>query len=608
MFYLDGVQIDEPTGWSGVYWTRVRNPEYFGIWRQKTATVKGVGEVGFSGDERDYLRMLWKKHSGNAKSQFEVMENDIPLYSSAVDFGNWSDNGRFFNVNFRDEDVQLDSLAETLVQIEPEIQIHFPEQAISAGIAYAIGADFSTQFSGGRHSIPLTTGSNSAGNGLSVSTLGAVESIYRNGSDKDTTVRVEGSILGKWAGSGNVSISLETWIDGVRKDTKVIAVVPVSMTEQKVFLAGTIQVPVGYNVQLNVTVSGGSTIQYNQQSSITIYEDSAVTSQFVWGLTWLQAIRKTVKALCGDSVTISSRFLTTGTGARRTITSEANLRGVRSKMQVSLKSLLKDFCTIENLAVWKRESVLFIETKSEMIKRVGRSRIDGYAQLLETPLLVEAPLPCYVSTIGVSYSNWKSSTQAGLDEFCSERTFVTSQTSLKSNFNMPISSVSASGKIMESLRRNISAEKADTNQDQNLFVIAATKKGDYYLADTGKVYGVIDPAAAINGELSPRQILKRWANCFGVSGTAVFQSGSGNNEAQIDWEPENANIQPPAKLLFTGKKVTIQTAMKLKQYSELGEVIEYVDHDGAERSFLVSGDSYRFTGGMLTISGYQLNE
>ena len=608
MFYLNGTEVQEPVGWDGVYWQRVRNPEYFGVWRQRTAAIKGVGEVGFEQDERQYLQQLWARNFANASALFEVREGGQSLYSAEIDFGLWSDDGRRFNVSFRDEDIQLDTMADIKTTIEPKIQIQMPQQAISTGISYTIGKDFLTSFSTGTRQVLPWSSSESGkdGNGLSVTDLNQFESIYRNGSDKDTSVRLEGLLMVKWSGSGIVTIKAETSQDGTNKESKIIGLVPISATEQRVYLSGSIEVPRGYNLKLLIETGGSVTALYNSASSLTIYEDSASSEAFVWGLTWRQAVESLLVALVGDSVKLSSNFLTKGNGAERTLTSERNLRGFKTGIQVSLKSLLKDMIAIENLAVWKRNGILYIETKADMLKMVGRGRIQFFDSLVHSPVVAES-LPMFISNCKVSYQNWKSETGAGLDEFCSDRVFVSQQSKTKGGYTLQISTLSASGKIMESLRRNNSNDKADTNQDQNLFVIVAEKRGDLYQAKTGNVSGVLDSANAINGDISPRQILKNWSTLTATSGVFKFESGSGNVSAIVNGEPENSPVLP-TKPLFTGRYVTIGTGMTMKDYSQLGEVIEYIDHDGRERAFLLASDSYRFAKGQAILSGYELNE
>jgi hypothetical protein len=605
MFYLNGTQIDEPAGWSGVYWTRVRNSTYFGIWRHRTAKVMGVGEVGFTGEARHILRSLWKKYGVNASAIFEVSEGGEIIYQGEVDFAIHSDNGRYFNVSFRDDDTELDAQSSLVVAVEPQIQIRFPEQTISDGISYKIADGLSSPFFvlGNQHSVPFATEKNGEGNGLSVTTQLAVESIYRNSTDRKAILKLEGKVIGSWTGSGNVSFVAEVTQDGALKDTRTLSILSTSGSQQEVYISGSIEIQPG--AYLRVIVKGNTSLvaAYSTESFLTIYENSDTASSLVWGVTWKQAFEALVAKLSGGSVSISSNFLSKLDGAKRVITSERNLRGYRSPIQLSFKSLFEDCNAIDNLACWKQGNQLFIETKLGMIRRLSRSRITDY----ET--LVHSASPYFFSSYQVGYQNWQSGTAAGRDEFCTDRSYQTNQRKVKASMNIAVSKLSASGKTMEVLRRNSSSEKADTNQDEKLFVIEAEKSGSIYIAKTGGVANVINSDNVINANLSPRQILKRWSNILGVNGAATFSSGSGNYNAIVNGELESGKVDPAtATQLFSDQSVIIETGMTMRQYSEMGEIVEYNDHDGKDKAALVIDDSYRFSTGKVSIKAIQLSD
>ncbi|MCF2487461.1 hypothetical protein [Dyadobacter sp. CY347] len=602
MFYLNGTQINEPAGWSGVYWTRVRHPGYFGIWRHRTAKVMGVGEVGFDGEARYILQSLWKKYGVNASAIFEVREGGEVIYSAEIDFGIWKDNGRYFNVSFRDEDTELDSLSSMVVAIEPTVQIRLPQQTISAGIEYAIGEGLSrpARIDGSTHSVPFATSKSGEGNGLSASTLGAVEPIYRNSTDRKAILNLEGKVIGVWSGGGNFRLIAEVTQDGVLKDSRIISILSTSGFQQTSFISERIEIPQGAYLRLVVSGNNGLNVTYNADSFLTIFENSDSDSSLIWGLTFKQAIEGLLEKLTAGSVTLLSTYLSKGLGASRTLTSEMNVRGYRSKIQISFKSFFDDINVLDNLACWKRGNVLYIESKADMIGKVGRSRITDF----ET--LEHSGSPYYYSSYNVGYNNWQSGTAAGRDEFCTQRTYQTRQLKMKASLSILASSISASGKTMEVLRRNPNSEKADTSQDEKLFVIEADKIGSIYIARTGSVENVISPESAINGGLSPRNILNRWMNMLAVNGTATFTSGTGNITARIDGISESADVAPDSVQIFSDRSVIIETGMTMRQYSQMGEVVEYFDHDGAAKAALIIEDSYRFSTGKASIKAIEL--
>lgn len=604
MFYLNGTQIDEPAGWSGVYWERTRHPDYFGIWRQKTAKVMGVGEVSFTGEARHILRSLWQRHGANASTIFEVKESG-GLYQAEVDYGIWSDNGRYFSVGFRDENMELDALSSVVVAVEPQIQIRFPEQTISDGISYKIADGMESPFyvASNQHSIPFATSKNGEGNGLSVSTQSVVEPIYRNSTDRNAILTLEGQVNGIWNGGGEVKFVAEITQDGVVKDTRDLYITNAAPGQQKIYLSGRIEIPQGAYLRVTVKASAGLNVSYSVDSFLNIYENSNSESSLVWGLTWKQAIDALLLKLTNGSVTLSSDFLTKGDGARRVITSERNLRGYRSPLLLSFKSLFDDFNAIDNLACWKVADKLFIETKLGMVRKLPRSRITDYEKLEHTAS------PFFASSYTVGYSNWQSGTAAGRDEFCTERSYLTDQRKIKAARSIQVANLSASGKTMEVLRRNPSAEKADSNQDEKLFVIEAIKSDSIYVAVTGSVSDVLNPENVINGNLSPRSILKRWSSVLGVNGKADFSSGSGNFMAMVNGERENSGVDPTGiTQIFSDRSVLIETSMTMRQYSEMGEVVEYFDHDGSLKAALVMDDSYRFTTGKVSINAIELTD
>lgn len=605
MFYLNGTQIDEPVGWTGVYWTRVRHPGYFGIWRHRTAKVMGVGEVGFTGEARNILLSLWKKHRINASAIFEVEEGGEIIYQGEVDFAIFLDNGRYFNVSFRDEDTELDALSGLTVSIEPQVQIRFPEQTISDGIAYSIADGLSSPFyvSGTQHSIPFATSKNGEGNGLSVSTQSVVEPIYRNSTERKAVLTLEGKVTGIWNGSGNVEFAAEVTQDGVIKDSRTIYILSASGAQQQVYISSRIEVPQGSYLRVIVKGSAGMNVSYSVESFLTIYENAEAESSLIWGLTWKQAFESLVAKLTGGTVSVSSDFLTKGNGASRVLTSERNLRGYRSPLLVSFKTLFDDFNAIENLACWKRDGKLYLETKADMIKKLPRSRVYEYESL------EHSPSQFFHSSCEVGYANWQSETAAGRDEFCTSRSYMTDQTKVKSPMTISVASLSASGKAMEVLRRNPSSDKADTSQDERLFVIEARRSGNIYVAKTGDVSGVLSAETVINASLSPRQILKRWANVLGINGKATFVAGSGNYSASTFGEIESSNIDLASfPQVFTDRSVMIETEMTMQEYSQMGEVVEYTDHDGSRKAALSIEDSYRFSSGKVSIKAIELTD
>lgn len=602
MFYLNGTQINEPDGWQAVYWTRVRHPEYFGIWRQRTAMVMGVGEVGFDGEARLLLLALWNRDKINAHALFEVKDGDETIYSAEIDFAIHSDDGRHFNVGFRDEDTELDSLSDITVSLDPKILIQFPEQPISDGIAYKIGDGLSgtmriTTF---QHAIPFAADKSGEGSGLSVVTPTLLEPIYRNSSDRKAVLRMEGKVVARWSGSGDVTIIAQIIQNGVVKDERKISILQASSDFQDAFIAESVEIDPGGYMILLVSNSYGMLVTYSVDSFLNIYEDSADAPALVWGLSWKQIAEGLLQSLTSAGVTLNSNFLSKGLGANRVITSELNLRGYRSGIRISLRTLLLDMNAVDNLAIWKRGNQLFIETKADMLSKVGYGRITDY----ET--LIHSPSDFFASNYTVGYKNWQSDTAAGRDEFCTERVYITEQQKAKSSISISVESLSASGKTMEVLRRNPLTDKADTAQDEKLFVIEADRVGDTYVARTGNISGVINPDNVINAGISPRSILQRWMNTLGFNGKATFVSGSGNTKAVTYGKSESADVSPEDNQLFSGLDVSIETGMTNREYRDLGEVIEYYDHDSTLRRALIMEDSYRFSTGKTSIKGLQL--
>jgi hypothetical protein len=602
MFYLNGTQIDEPAGWSGVYWTRVRHPDYFGIWRHRTAKVMGVGEVGFDGEARYLLQSLRKKYGVNAAALFEVKDGGEVIYSAEIDFAVWNDNGRYFNVSFRDEDIELDSLSGVLFSVEPKIQIEFPEQPISDGLGYTVSSDFMNPFyAGARHSIPLATSKSGEGNGLSVETPANQEPIYRNGTNRKSVLQLQGNIIGIWQGTGNVELRAEVVQEGNVIDSRLVSVFNASGGQQHAHVLENIEIQPGAYLRLIVSSGSGLNVSYSAESYLTIYENAETKSALIWGVTWKQVIESLLANMTGGKVRLSSTYLSKGDGASRTLTSERNMRGYRSNLLVSFKAFWDDMNMIDNLACWRRGNTLHIEKKSDMIGKVGFSRIYDFESL------VHYPSPFYSSSYQVGYKNWQSGTSAGREEFCTERTYLTEQQKVKASRPLTVNTLSASGKTMEALRRNPNSDKADTAQDEKLFVIVADKAGSTYVSRTGHVEGVISPANVINADISPRRNLLRWINTLGVNGRAMFTAGTGNISAVCYNVSESAGVDPSQiPQIFTDRSLSIETGMTMRQYSELGEVIEYHDHDGELKSALIMEDSYRFTTGKVLIKAIEL--
>lgn len=604
MFFLNGTSIQDPVGYAGLYWTRVRHPDYFGIWRHRTAKVMGIGECGFDGEAANILRALWEKDGPQASAKFEVADGDQVIYSSEVDFGIRNDDGRFFKCGFRDEDVELDSLTSMMVSVSPKILIQFPQQPISEGLSYLIGQGLNGPFHipGTIHSVPFTTDKSGEGNGLSVTIPTELESIYRNGTNRKSVVKLEGKLIGKWAGYGSISVVAQVLQGAEVKDAKTIAILNVSSSEQTTFISSSVEVPQGGYLRLAVIGSSNLNVTYNSESFLTIYEDSELSTSQIWGMTFKQAIEGILSKLTNGKVTLSSHYLSKGIGATRMLTSERNLRGYKSDVRMNFKALFDDMNAIDNLACWKRGDVLYIETKEYMLGKVGRSRITNYESLNYSAN------PFFASFVNSGYKNWQSNTAAGREEFCTERTHFTKQQKMKSSMDITVKTLSASGKTMEILRRNPNSDKADTLQDEMLFVIVAKKSGSQFTAVTGDIDGVISSSNVINADISPRANLARWMNILGVNGDLFFSSGTGNISAKPGKVSEQKTLSASKyNQLFSKNYAMIETGMTMREYSEMGEVVDYFDHNGIERSALIMEDSYRFATGKATIKGIELS-
>ncbi len=605
MFYLDDTRIEQPDGWNSLYWQRVRNPVYFGIWRHATAMpLKGVGNVGFDGMGRKILRALYDKHGPDARCIFKAMQGGQVGYQSEVDFGAYNDDGKFFMAPFRDEDgVELDALADLVVGLTPQIQIELPQQPLSEGIAYEIDPGKRGAFvTATPYSLPLKAAQNGEGSALSVTNPFALEPIYRNSTNRTTQLKIEGKLIETVYGIGNYTVKAQVTADGTLRDEITLATVAPSGSSQATIISQAISLPPGAYLRIVGIPSTVMTVQHSGDSFVTLYENSQNAQSYVWGLTFKQAYEQLLAVLTGGKVRLQSGYLTKGDGKSRTLTSEPNLRGYKRAIQVSFKMLWEDDDSKDNLACWRRGDVLYIETKADMIKAVGRSYVGGsYSKL------VHGVNPFYASQIQGGYDLWSSGTAAGREEFCSLRGYQTQQTRIKASVDLTCRNISASGRLMEVLRRNPQGQNADSGYEERLFVIVADRVGATYKARTGGVSGVTSPATVINADISPRHNMQRWMNVYGINGTVRMSSGQANTSSQVRGVAENKPIEPGPQL-FTKRTVMIETAMKMQEYRGLGEVIEYIDHDGVARSFLVQEDMYQFGSGTAMLKGIELDQ
>lgn len=603
MFYLDDTKIKQPAGWAGAYWERKRNPAYFGIWRHQTAMVKGVGEVAFEGRGRELLKALFAKYGPNAQCLFYVEDGGQRGYQSEIDFAMWSDDGRFFNANFRDEQgVELDALSGLMVGLTPQIEIELPQQPLSAGIEYEIDPGQRGAFRAGDvYALPLKTTQNGEGSGLSVVSPFRLESIYHNNTSRTTRVELSGKLVGTFSGTGTLTAKVQITADGTVRDEVTLDILTASGTEQSAILSHVVAVPPGAYLRIVAAPSDSLTVVHSGDSFLTLYENAESADSYVWGLTFKQAFETLLQNLTNGKVTLVSNYLTKGDGASRLLTSEPNLRGYKRDVQISFKQLWEDADRMDNLAAWRRGDTLYIETKADMIRAVGRTAVDTYTKL------VHGPSDFFVSKIQGGFDLWSSGSAAGREEFCSLRGYQTEQQKVKESADLTCRNLSASGRLMEVLRRNPQGQSADSGYEEKLFVIVGDRTGATYRARTGGVSGVSKPDTVINADISPRRNMNRWMNVYGINGTLSLTSGQANTAAVVQGISESKALAPTTQL-FTGRMVMMDTSMTMRQYSALGEVIEYIDHDGQQRAFLVTEDNYRFGTGGAFLKGYELNE
>lgn len=240
-----------------------------------------------------------------------------------------------------------------------------------------------------------------------------------------------------------------------------------------------------------------------------------------------------------------------GCGSLEVLTKGLLIRQFPSDMPVSFQDVFNAANAIHNIG-------LGMEPDTDRGGSYERVRVEQMEYFYDSAIIMSCDnVPAikkqikaewYPSTIEIGFEKWETENSMGLDEFCTRRTYRTTQSETKNNVSKVCKFI-ASGYSIEVTRNKeyVDDSTKDWRLDNDIFIICV-KRNDTTPADLeveqgedctipASVTNVIDPATVYNYRISPIRNFMRWIKSFmgiyfhNVSATDskfVFTKGDGN--------------------------------------------------------------------------------
>lgn len=267
-----------------------------------------------------------------------------------------------------------------------------------------------------------------------------------------------------------------------------------------------------------------------------------------------EAASRVVESITDRCLTVKSDYygrtdsepyqaLADGCGSLRVITSGLRLRNAEGLNHfLSLKELFEGLRGIDNIGMGlEGTDILRIEPVEFFYK--------ANEKIMDMPFIPEGEFELQenkaYSIVKIGYAKWEIEAVNGLDEFNSNKEFITTLKSVNNTLDA-VSKFVAGGYAIEHTRQQQYAESgaADTTYDNETFIVCVVRGGTYsYTAEQGNIEnasGLYSPATAYNWRIRPMYNLMRWwkmiaqsyASLSSTVSKLMFSAGTGNIKAQ----------------------------------------------------------------------------
>ena len=612
-FYIAGVEIEQPNGLNGFYMERVRDKVFGGFIRQRTSSAKGIGQVQITDSKVcNLLAVVFKKYGIDAVTEFKIVQNENTIFIAEVDYANYStDEKGFASISFRDTGgvVDFDVNVEKEYELETYSKVYLEKTKLTGKATHTLDDNLkvlsvSVIYANSRRfylSVPIKVSKKDSvtnGVGLDVSDVSGVQQpFWRNTDTKPVSVTVGGYLEFSSSSNSNdlVKIYLINRTNGdARNNIELYSYTNnQTSTTHKIVIDKTLEVGVGGDVVL--FIEGQSDIEnYKiqfEKADLAIEQDLEVRGTFVKGIFAGALISKLIDTVSDGKYTYNDQ---TDFGTKLFFTNGFNLRGNTTNLKVIFMKLFMAMDKMFGLVLSIDKNVVTIRQSKDEYQLSGVFKLPNVNRLN-----LSALSDLYLSEIKFGYSEWKSETLLGNLEFNSPRTYDTGVKKTKSNLDLTINEVIASGRLIERVRRLQfeilkNNEKTDDKYDNSIFCLW-TNGQDVILGNSG-----------LNEHLNPINNLLNHEIDYGHNRGFYYRTGDGNVSENVGGVIQNKNIEE-TKGYFTGRKIVVEGSGTLKDYLSFGNVGLF-EHGGSNLRFWINSDTYRLQTNTYTVEGYEISE
>lgn len=563
---MDGTGVEEPEGFAGLYLEKVRNSRFGGILRKGIGRVRGVGEVMFTETIAcNILEQAFNKSKTDASVIYRVIdENGTVIVDSEINFSNFRKKRQGWSITLRDSGAveTLELQADRTVLITPNRTKVVKPILLATTATHEIDSA-NNVFSWKVPSVAASLNhyltwkanvsqSSVTGSPQSVAAFDRAAPVWINTTNATKTVQVVGRIT--VAHRANTAISGFFRIISGSEVLDRGFTVGTSLETKSYVIDQIVSVPVNGTIEIVAYFGDTRTdfsFEYHPDSYLSINQDAGLPETQVRCIKTGDALKSCVSDI-GLTLSLS------GVGDEL-ITTGKLLRGAGGKISTSFGALFDDMNRLKNLIAYQSGSNgLVIKPKADFLRSLG----DGLT-ITDVQDFEFAPAPILTNRIIVGYSRWQSYTPTGNEEIFGNEQFSTGLNKVDNLMNMLCSTLCASEKLIEYVRRL-------------QFQTGGTQAGKDYEED--------ERIFLVEGAPTPREIIQAWQSLWSASAETVAKTTGSPNTSTYT---VSAN-----EMFFTGKMCSLQAAINGKEWGQLDDVVTFYDDNGRKVRLYVLTATY----------------
>ncbi len=578
--YLDGnavsgILIEEPSGSAGVYFEKIRSRRFWGMLRNNIGRVRGIGEILFEEPMAiEILKAAKEKKSVDASVTYQMVDDTgAVLIDSEINFANIRVRRDGWSVTLRDSGFveALDMQADTRVNILPNKEVTLQALSLAQEKTHSVDPNLARvawKVNGLEKSLAHypawlaeTTRADATGDPATVTNVYQQQTIWRNTTAGERrlqlTARIVVSHRSATATNGRIVVYVINGNEVISYPTTSIVIT--SVLEKKTYAVDLIvNVPVGGElfVQNKDFDEESTDFEFNydvKESYLCVNQDIAIADSTAKVISSIDLL-KAISAKITPEITINNNVPELEADW---ITNGLQLRGIKSApLKASFGGIWDDVSKLYPLMLSRNtNNQIRITNRNDFL-----AGLTGGVVMWDVSSYEFVPnMNLLVSRVRVGFNRWQSGTPTGREEIYGNEDYSTDLKKISEIMDLVSMGLCASEKLMEAIRRmrfDWGGNRSDKDEvdDEQLFVKGA--------------------------ELSPRQILARWGNFWGVSSATLTKT---------DGSPDtSAWVQNGVSRYFTDDIALVQGALTGAEWAALGDVLTFYDGGKSWRVLVMS--------------------